>query len=85
MILYWRFFNFLVRRAVASAFVVIGGIVAAVNTPALLLGGTIPVNGVPTNDLVFRLASVGIPLLAAFLGVALYRAKPFFPQGFDNE
>lgn len=85
MSVYWRFFNFLVRRVVASAFVVVGGIVAAADIPALLPGGTIPVNGVPTDDLVFRLASVGMPLLVAILGIALYRAKPFVPQSFSNE
>ena len=85
MSLYWRFFNFIVRRVVASAFVVVGCFVAAANTPALLPGGTIPVNGVPTDDLVFRLASVGMPLLAAILGAALFRAKPFVPPGFNNE
>lgn len=81
MSLYWRFFNFVVRRVVASAFVVGGCIVAAADTPALLPGGTIPVNGGPTDDLVFRLASVGMPLLVAIFGVALYRAKPFVPRG----
>lgn len=85
MSFYWRFFNFLVRRVVASVFVVGGCIITAADAPALLPGGTILVNGVSTDDLIVRLVSVGMPLLMAILGLALYRAKPFVPPGFSDE
>jgi hypothetical protein len=80
MSLYWRIFNVLARRVVAPGFILVGLVIAVVNTPALLPGGTIPVEGSPSTDLVMRIVSVVLPLLVSALGVALFRAKPFNPE-----
>ncbi len=80
MNLYWRAFSFLVRRVVASAFSVGGLIIAVLNAPGLLPGGTINVDGSPSTDIVIRLISGAMPLLISALGLALYRAKPFTPS-----
>lgn len=80
MTLYWRIFNFLVRRVVATGFVAGGLVVALRSVGSLLPGGTINVNGVPSDDFVFRLFAVLLPLIVSVLGVALYRAKPFSPS-----
>jgi hypothetical protein len=77
MKMYLRIFNFLVRRVVAIAFSIGGTVVALAGLPAILPGGTIDVNGVPSTDLIFRWAAVVLPFVVAALGVALYRAKPF--------
>ena len=80
--LYWRFFNFMVRRVVAVCFVVGGSILCLYFLPSLLdPKGTIPVNGVPQSDLVYRLFAVLMPALMAALGVLLYRVRPWYPQG----
>jgi hypothetical protein len=79
MSLYWRFFNFLVRRVVAVGFVVVGSILAVVNLPSLLPGGTIHVDGSPSSDIVLRVVAVLLPIVVAALGVALYRVAPFVP------
>jgi hypothetical protein len=80
MSLYWRVFNFLIRRVVAPGFVIVGTIVALGNLGSLLPGGTINVNGAPTDDIVFRAIGVFMPLLVAALGIALFRAPPFTPN-----
>jgi hypothetical protein len=77
MTMYWRFFNFLVRRILAVSFAVGGVIISLTSMHAVLPGGTINVDGQPSTDLVLRWFAVGFPLVAAALGVALYRAKPF--------
>jgi hypothetical protein len=83
---YWLFFNFMVRRVVAVAFIIGGSIVALSWLPALFSpNGTIPVNGVEESDLFYRAFAVVLPTLAAVLGVFLYRAKPFVPSGQDHE
>ena len=74
---YWKIFNFVVRRVVAVGFVLVGIVVGGFGVPALLPGGTTQVDGVPSDDLVLRLAVVLLPLLVTVLGVALYRAEPF--------
>ena len=84
MVTYWRIFNFLVRRVVAVAFVVGGVAIAFASVHAVLPGGTINVDGVPSSDLVFRWSAVVLPLVMALLGVGLYRAKPFTPNSSDG-
>ena len=79
--LYWRFFNFMVRRVVAVGFVVAGTILCLYFLPSLVdPKGTIPVNGVPESDVVYRLFAVLVSALVAGLGVLLYRARPWYPQ-----
>jgi hypothetical protein len=80
MDLYWKLFNFLVRRVVAFGFIAIGLLVAASGVNGLFPGGSVQVNGVPSDDLVLRVALVLLPLLVVVLGVALYRVKPFEPR-----
>ena len=77
---YWLFFNFMVRRVVASGFVVIGLIIALSNFKAILPDGTIMMNGSPTDDIVLRAVSVFMPLVISVLGIALYRVEPFKPN-----
>jgi len=61
----------------ALVFAVGGVIMAAASVPYVLPGGTIDVDGVPTDDLVFRWAVFLLPLIVAAFGIALYRAKPY--------
>lgn len=82
---HYRVLNFLARRVVAPAFVVIGGYAAAVNASALLPGGSTLVNGTASTDLVFRISAVVLPLVIAVLGVALYRMKPFVPSAENGD
>jgi hypothetical protein len=77
---YWKVFNFCVRRIVAVLFVVGGLFGAATGIPVLFRGGTVPVNGVPSDDLGLRLAFVLLPALVALAGIALYRAPPYDPS-----
>ena len=79
MNMYWSILNFVVRRVVALGFIAIGLLVAASGAPGLLPGGSVQMNGAPSDDLVLRMAFVLLPLLVAVLGVALYRVKPFRP------
>lgn len=79
MTTYWRVFNVLVRRIVAVVFAVGGVVVALASVHAILPGGTVNVDGVPSTDLVFRWSAVLLPLVVATLGVALFRVKPFTP------
>jgi hypothetical protein len=80
MNLYWRVFNFFVRRVVAVGFMVIGLVIAIGNSPSLLPGHTIDVNGTPNDDIVMRCIAVFLPLVAAVLGLLLFRAKPYDPS-----
>jgi len=80
MTTYWRIFNFLVRRVVAMAFAVGGILIALDSVHAVLPGGTINFNGLPTSDLVLRWSAIVVPLVVTALGVALYRVKPFTPS-----
>ena len=79
--LYWRFFNFMVRRVVAVGFVVVGSLIALSGILALIdPTGTVLVNGVPQADLLYRIFGVLLPGVIAILGVLLYRAPPFEPR-----
>lgn len=78
--LYWKTFNFFVRRVMASAFIVGGLVLCFENLPDMLPGGTVLVDGVPSSDLVFRGVATFFPLLVSYLGFLLYRVKPYFPQ-----
>ena len=83
--LYLRLFSFAVRRIVAPLFVLGGGIMAIGNLHVLFPGGTIMVDGAPSDDFVLRAASVFLPLLMAALGVAMYRAPPVRLPGVRND
>ncbi|KAF0813457.1 hypothetical protein IGB42_01808 [Andreprevotia sp. IGB-42] len=74
---YWVFFNFMVRRVLASLFIVVGLLLCIFNLPALMPGGTLLVDGSPSADLVMRLFAVFFPVLLCVLGIALFRCKPF--------
>ena len=78
--IYWRFFNFFVRRVIAITWVVIGLVIAFANVPLLLPGATIEVDGTSTDDLVYRVCAVVLPLLAAIAGVLLFRTEPYRPR-----
>jgi hypothetical protein len=81
---YWRFFNFMVRRVLAVWLVFVGSIMCVYFLPSLLdPKGTIPVNGVPESDVVYRLFAVLMPALMAVLGVLLYRVRPY-PHGDES-
>lgn len=77
--LYWRFLNFLIRRVVATAFVSGGIILFIYGMPSILPGGTVQVNGEPTDDMVFRFFSALFPLVLVVLGIFLFRAKTYYP------
>ncbi len=77
---HWRVFNFMVRRVMAIGFVFVGLVLFAYGLPTLLPGGTIKVNGVPSDDMVYRLFGTLMPLVACVLGVALYRTRPYLPS-----
>ncbi len=78
--IYWRLFNFFVRRVLAITWVVIGLIVACGNFPLPLPGATVEVAGTSTNDLFYRISAVVLPLLGAVAGVLMYRADPYRPH-----
>lgn len=79
---YWRVFNFVVRRVVAVVFVIVGSIGALSSLPALFNpNGSIPVNGPPDRDIVYRIIAFVLPGVMAVFGVLIYRAKPFVPPG----
>lgn len=74
---HWKLFNFLTRRVMAVSFV-IGGIASAASAlPNILPGGTILVDGVPTDDLVIRWVSFILPLLLIPIGIFLFKSAPF--------
>ena len=78
--LYWRFFNFMVRRVVAVCFTVGGSYAALASVPIVLPGGTVVIDGARTDDMVIRAFTVVFPLVVALLGIALFRSKPFVPS-----
>jgi hypothetical protein len=78
--IYWRLFDFLVRRIVAISFIVGGLMVAGSSFSSLLPGGGILVNGQPNTDIVFRLLGVLAPLVVVIMGIALFRSRPFNPE-----
>ena len=46
----------------------------------ILQGGTVLVNGIPSDDLIFRYVTFLLPLLLVPIGIALFRVAPFVPQ-----
>ena len=79
-LLYWKFFNFVLRRIVAVGFMLIGLVVAFSQVRSLIPNGNLD-DGVPSGDLTLRILAVGLPLLVSVFGVFLFRAKPYYPQG----
>lgn len=69
-------FSFVARRIVGPTFAVGGTIVALSFIDALLPGGTVLVDGVPSSDIMDRAFVVLFPTAIALLGVVMYRAKP---------
>lgn len=64
----------------ASCFI-FGGLALFISgVPNILPGGTVQLNGQPTDDLVFRLFSALFPLIATVLGFFLFRVKPYYPS-----
>jgi len=74
--LWWRTFDFYVRRVFAVVAMFVGLILTLVDIPTMFPGHMINVNGVPSSDLVERISSVALPLLIALFGLILFRAKP---------
>jgi phosphoribosylcarboxyaminoimidazole (NCAIR) mutase len=67
---YTRVFNLMVRRVVAVGFVIVGLIGALSSLPALIdPNSSIPVNGVPDRDIVYRVIAVTLPAVMAVFGV----------------
>lgn len=77
---HWKFFNFLTRRLMALSFIVGGIILTMYGLQCILPGGTVLVDGIPTDDLVFRWVVFLLPLIGVLLGIASYRVAPFEPQ-----
>ncbi|MBC3873365.1 hypothetical protein [Undibacterium flavidum] len=78
--IHWKSFNFLTRRVMALSFIVGGAISTMYGIPSILPGGTILVEGVPSDDLVLRWTVVLLPSLVVVLGIALYRVAPSEPK-----
>lgn len=76
---HWKLFNFLARRVIAVGFVVGGSVLAGYGVSNVLPGGTVLVNGIPSDDLVFRWVTFLLPLLFVPFGIALFKAAPFLP------
>lgn len=76
---HWKLFNFFARRVLAISFVVGGSVMAVLAVSNILPGGTVLVDGIPSDDLVFRWASFLLPLLLVPFGVALFKVAPFLP------
>lgn len=77
---HWKVLNFLVRRVVAIGFVTAGLVLVIYGLPNVLPGGTVLLNGVPTDDLVFRWVSILLPSLFIVFGIFLFKAAPFEPS-----
>lgn len=77
---HWKVFNLSVRRFIAIGFVVIGLVLTLFGIPSVLPGGTVLVNGVPSDDLVLRWIVLLLPLVVVLLDIALYRAQPYVPR-----
>ncbi len=46
----------------------------------ILPGGTVLVDGTPSDDLVFRWVTFLLPLLFVPIGIALFKVAPFVPS-----
>jgi hypothetical protein len=79
-LLYWRSFNFLTKRIMAPCFIIGGFVIFIYGVPNILPGGTVQLNGQPTDDMIIRLFSVLMPLIMSVSGVFLFRAKPYYPS-----
>ena len=77
---HWKFFNFLTRRVMALSFIFGGIIMTMLSLPSILPGGTVMVDGNPSDDLVLRWFVFLLPLVVVLLGIALYRVAPFEPR-----
>ncbi|MFZ6816113.1 hypothetical protein ACO0K3_16705 [Undibacterium sp. Rencai35W] len=77
---HWKLFNFLTRRVMAVSFVVGGSVMAVLSVSNILPGGMVLVNGIPSDDLVFRWVTFLLPLLLVPFGVALFKVAPFVPR-----
>jgi hypothetical protein len=77
--IHWKLFNFLTRRVMAVGFVVAGAVLAGFGVPNILPGGMVLVNGIPSDDLVFRWVSFLLPLIFVPFGIALFKVAPFVP------
>lgn len=83
--LYWKIFN-LCLRGVGIAFLVAGIIGAVYFFPILVDSrATIDVNGVPTNDPLYKLLAVALPVAFGALGFLIVRAKPYYPSHIRNK
>lgn len=71
-------FSVLVRRVVGPCFFAGGIIIAGYSIFALATGGTVSVDGQPTNDWVFVAISILLPAIVAILGLFLFRAEPHY-------
>jgi hypothetical protein len=71
--------DYLLRRVVSIVFIM-GGMVMVIGGIATLLDpdATVMVNGSPERSVVFKLVLVLVPAVVAFVGVLLFRARPFF-------
>jgi hypothetical protein len=77
---HWKLFNFFARRVLAISFVVGGSVMAVLAVSNILPGGTVLVDGIPSDDLVFRWVTFLLPLILVPFGVALFKAAPFVPR-----
>jgi hypothetical protein len=64
----------------ALGFIFGGFILFIYEAPDILPGGTVQLNGQPTDDIVIRLFSALFPLIMMVLGIFLFRVKPYYPS-----
>jgi len=69
-------FSFLARRIGGPAFAIGGAFLSLSSIDILLPGGTVMMDGVPTDDIVLRAFAVLFPGVIAVLGVAMSLSKP---------
>jgi hypothetical protein len=82
---HWRIFNFLMRRVVAIAFMAGGTLLFLQGARHLLPGGTIVIDGHPTDDVGMRLIVTVLPGVMAVLGALMFRARPYYPPGVKSD
>jgi hypothetical protein len=64
-----------------SGGLILAGIILFIyGIPNILPGGTVLVEGIPSDDIVMRLFSALFPLIATALGILLFRVKPYYPS-----
>ena len=74
--LYARFISFMTHRFVAAWFMVLGTLMALMDSYVLLPGKTLDFNGKPASNLLIRLLYVFFPLFVAFFGWLLWHYRP---------